>query len=329
MRSILLLSVLLFVVAVLATKDDVACVVHSDDCGRCVANGCNWCSDGYCVSKESEICESNKVATECGVKPIVQARQHGQRQAAVCESLFVCTDCQNAGCSLCVDSTTKLYKCSTDATCVASGYGATFEWWLAQFTIPGLSFKVGVCPKINTPASDSPTLQIVIQVYLVNGAFPENLIKGQIIAGLIPYLGIGSLTVENIIVQFGTVTKKRQSLDPTLHDATVFIKFADVASLTSQGIAATLLQAPGLHYDVAPDSVPVNVSPYLPSTGTGSAVIRNKSSGLHLSRGALAGIIIGCIIAGAIIIAVIAWFILRRRDAYPQAFRSPAAAYRP
>lgn len=343
MRSILLLSVLLFAAAVVAVKDDVACVVHSDDCGRCVSNGCNWCSDGYCVSKESDICEANKIATECGVKPIVQDRQHGQRQATVCEAIYNCTQCaQTTGCAVCRQQPYLIGKCvASNSNCVANPYNAQFEWWIQDVKIdPVANWTSLPCVAVKPPASNSPTLKIKSKVYLMTGVsgltFPRDYIRARILKFLTAY--ISTYTADCITVQEPvTVTSggKRQTLDSTASDATALVKFADTTEVSAQAVAATLVA----YFDdtsLSPDSQPVTASPLLPGTGasggiisTGNVVNRGGNKGIDISKGALAGIIIGCVIFGALLIALIAWFILRRRDSYPQAFRSPAAAYRP
>jgi len=341
MRSILLLSVLLFAAAVVAVKDDVACVVHSDDCGRCVSNGCNWCSDGYCVSKESDICEASKVATECGVKPIVQDRQHGQRQSApVCEAIYDCNTCaQTAGCSVCRQQPFLISKCSTTGTqCTAGIYNAQFEWWILDVKInPSINWTAQPCLSIKPPASNSPTLKIKSKIFAVNpgSTFPRDYIRARILAFLALY--IKGYTADYITIAEPVVitTGKRQTLDSTSSDATALVKFADSPDVSAQAVAATLVA----YFDdtsITPDSQPITASPLLPGTGasggiisTGNVVNRGGNKGIDISKGALAGIIIGCVIFGALLIALIAWLILRRRDSYPQAFRSPAAAYRP
>lgn len=338
MRSAILLSLLLCVAAVLAVKDDVACVVHSDDCGSCVSNGCNWCSDGYCVSKESDICEAHKVATECGVQPIVQQRQRGQRQAVVCEAINTCSACAAApSCRVCVDPVTHVPKCSGSATCDVDPYNVQWEWWIPRAGLNTADFGVNTCPVKKPAASNSPTLVIKFKVFVVQpgGSVPEGLFTGSLINYIARFFGAGKVTEEHVLVQSYTLNppaNKRQTLDQSDRDATVYVKFADGADFTAQGLAATILNG---YTDntvaLAPGSAPITVNPYTPTVGAGSVVNRggNGNSGVDLSKGALAGIIIGCVIGGALIIALIAFLILRRRDAYPQAFRSPAAAYRP
>lgn len=118
------------------------------------------------------------------------------------------------------------------------------------------------------------------------------------------------------------------------------MKFADADDFTAQALASTLIVAWSDESDtpitLASDSVPIIAMPYTKGTGTtgvivstGNVVSRGGGSDVDLSRGALAGIIIGCLIGGALVVALIAFFIVHRRDAPHQAFRSPAAAYRP
>jgi len=62
---------------------------------------------------------------------------------------------------------------------------------------------------------------------------------------------------------------------------------------------------------------------------TVAPVAGSSSNGKVLSKGALAGVIIG-VFFGAVILCLILLFIyLRTRETYPLPFRSPAAAYRP
>jgi hypothetical protein len=344
MRSAVLLLSLLFAVAVFAVKDDVACVIHSDDCGQCVSNGCNWCSDGYCVSKESDICEAHKVATECSVKPIVQQRQRGQQRqttADVCESITSCDTCATrADCQVCVDPTTKLYKCSTGVggDCLAGPYQAAWEWWIPAINLDLAFAKVtgsAPCPVQLAPSANSPTIQFSFKVFIIAGSGASSIhpsyLKGLLLSFLRGIIPPGKFDAVHITITIVNLSKKRQVLDSNVHTADVLAKFTDQGTLTAQGIAATLLQEDPTS-TVAQGSQPLTVSPYLPTSGSTGTQVTNRKGGnsnLHLSKGALAGIIIGCVIAGALLIAVIAWFILRRRDAYPQAFRSPAAAYRP
>jgi len=62
------------------------------------------------------------------------------------------------------------------------------------------------------------------------------------------------------------------------------------------------------------------------STGSGSS-----GDDINLSDGEMAGIVIACIVGAAIIAAVAAYIVLRKKGgaSYPAPFRSPAASFRP
>lgn len=347
MRSIVLLVALIFVSAALAVKDDVACVVHSDDCGKCLSNGCNWCSDGYCVSKESDICEAHKVATACPVSspvvvPAAADRAARRLNGTICESATNCAQCASLagdGCFVCIDSVTKLTKCSTTPQCVAPNYNARYEWWIELLHL-NLNFTLqDGCP-VNFPAApNSPTLAFVIPVLIFTGItsaniddLPESYVKAQVLAVLYNIIPASFLNGRAIIII--SVTFRNSDKRDAFQNAEVLLKFADVGQLSAQGIAATLVAEQPAQFELAKGSEPINVEPFTPGTGTTGAQVtprggNSDDDNLDLSKGALAGIIIGSIIGGALIIALIVWFVLRRRDAYPQAFRSPAAAYRP
>jgi hypothetical protein len=341
MRAIIVLLGLLFVGAAFAAKDDVACVVHSDDCGKCLSNGCNWCADGYCVSKESDICEADKVATSCPLKQISKSasadRTSRRFVPGICESATNCSQCANAaGCFVCVDPATRLTKCSTNPDCISPDYNLQYEWWIPLIGFD-FSFAAGTCPGEFPPAFNSPILRLIIAIFIFGDAIPdladipESLVKGKVLFWLRNILPPELFDARQVLLFAASFDLKKRD---STQNAEILVKFADRGDITGQAIAATLLDEAPTVFSLDSNSPNVLVDPLLPTTGTSGAAVQGRGSSnsdddLELSKGALAGIIIGSIIGGALLIALIAWLIFRRRDAYPQAFRSPAAAYRP
>jgi len=101
--------------------------------------------------------------------------------------------------------------------------------------------------------------------------------------------------------------------DPNRYSQTDFDK--DLASLATRGVPGLTIVSAGTRGT--------------PSQTLSGSTSSNSGGNDVVSRGALAGIIIACIIFGALVTALIIYLIYRRSRGYAAPFRSPAASYRP
>jgi len=319
--------------ALAAVPNDISCMVHWDSCGACIKSGCNWCSDGFCVSPNSDVCGANKRQQTCA---LAVTSHRAVRSQPNCDAIFDCTTCLSsaaAGCTACVDQTTQLFQCSSSSSCVISSpYNKYNQWWESRFPTLLVFENSASCPSAGTAASDSPTLLVTILDAYVTADLqvPPSAVQAFAIS-LLRLAGV-AITADAVFIVEVVLEAGKRSSSPLLGPVTAIatVQFADVGSFTAQGLAATVLQVAGANATLAVNSVPLTANAYLPSTGSGAAVGSSSSSGVNLSKGALAGIIIGCIVGGILLIAIIAYLIMRGRSAFsPSPFRAPSASYRP
>lgn len=320
--SIFCLIALLLLCTGRATADAVSCGTLSHNCSLCESNGCKWCPGegrSNCTAKDANTtCATN--ASACG------AQHREERQAVICEAINTCSACAAvAGCKVCVDPVTHVSKCSGSANCAVDPYNVQWEWWIPRAGLSTAAFTQSTCPIMRPAASDSPTLVIKFKVFIVQpgGTVPEGLFIGSLVNYIARFFGAGKVTAENILIQSYTLSppaKRRQTLDTTDRDATVYVNFADAADFTAQGIAATLLNG---YTDntvaLAPGSVPVTVNPYTPTVGAGS--VYNRSSGGGDSGGGSVAtwaivVIVLLSVGCAVLVAVIVYLLQSR---HPQA----------
>lgn len=115
----LLLLLLLSLLGLVRTDEDLRCVAFSGDCARCIFDdGCGWCSEGgYCAAlRDSQVCPADKVKRECRVasprKPLRES----------CDSIYDCDACAaTPSCQVCFDAALNVFACrSAGASCSAS-----------------------------------------------------------------------------------------------------------------------------------------------------------------------------------------------------------------
>jgi hypothetical protein len=201
--------------------------------------------------------------------------------------------------------------------------------------------------------SNSPIIEFDLpaSVFAPGGVVDRLAIQNYIVGVLNTYLHINSIPASAIVILSVTLPNGIQfdysKRDPSPDDILkVTFGFSDLASsFTAQQLGATFIEAAdtkGLppvsnggvtpsSPALAPNSPLIAVLALTPTTGTGDVVGKSggSSNNAGISKGALAGIIIGVFFGAVIIVAILFFLAVRRRDSYPMAFRSPAAAYRP
>jgi len=307
------------------------------ECGACnAAKGCVWCSDGFCTSAMSPLCSEFKQES---CDPVALSRRGGA--TVHCTAIYDCDQCISSNCAPCEDSGTQLFMCSASNKCPVltpkDPYGSA-DWWEQELS----QTNFGVVSSCTTPAPvspNSPTLQVILDNAFCNlkghatftiapAAFQAFAIK------LLKSVGI-TITAPEITVTGAccgsSCTGKRSSsaLSSALSSplsgpdtASALLRFADTSAADSQTIAAALIaQAPAGQVSVTADSVPLQA--------TGQGVSSSSNNDVSLSKGALAGIIIGSVIGGLLLIALLVFLVSRYRGSSTMAFRAPQAAYRP
>jgi len=321
LKCIVIVVILSLIALAKANIDEARCALYLDDCDACLnQKGCGWCEDGFCTATKSDFCsgEISQNKEKCSTKEQIHASESRDQ----CSSL-TCANCLlNSACQTCVAGSANL------AVCVTGSTGCTTDIYSS---LPLAA--VTSCPSITS--GTNPTNPLYITIILPTGS-PTSLNEiAAVIANAFnaiiqptPLLNYGNIVIISVVLQVG----RQVSTAPEK----VTFYFQNVGDLSSATLTTEFINgansgqfASTLGITSATTGTATTAGQTTTAGATGSSSSGHGGSGIHISRGALAGIIIGCIIGGMIIIAIIAWLLLRRREAYPLPFRSPAAAYRP
>jgi len=315
--------------AVRAIDEDERCVVHSDDCASCLDAGCGWCSEGFCSAPDSDLCAGDVSFFSCPAPRVVS------RQAIDCNSPDL-----NVNCSTCPKSCVRCaeviwgggFQCrSPGSNCnVRDPYevDCTGDFGTSDLTIK-IDWQLDVSSSCPASGWNAP-LPLIQQDLLGTSpsACAANL-KAYILSVL---AGLG-ITIKPNHIHIHKSGPKVGKRDQQV-SATQFYFEDPSDGYSSAAVASAYLGA----FSTGTTQIPPALvgAPYLvggtvstSTSTTTSNVVGGGGSDIGLSKGALAGIIIGSIIGGMLLIALVAWLIIRSRRAYPQPFRAPAAAYRP
>jgi len=339
----LVLFVFLSSVSVITAEAPVnlRCSMLYETCDSCIRNGCSWCADGYCAANGTDLCEPSLLTTKCG--------HRAERSGGSCDTTFACANCAvQAGCTVCVDIATLLFKCVSGSCGKSAG---TDPYAPVLFPSEASSFIPQSCPVVLFPGASAPIFNLEITLPIVDTEQQyyqdlQNYVAQVISEYLKSTVTVNSIIILSITFRNGTVLHfaGRQSTADQL--VTVQFTFADTPSFTAQQLGSTLVAAataaplpsfPGVSAPpppmpvLAPGSPQLEVAPLQPSIGSGTPFVQNGGSDdISLSGGALAGIIVGCVIGAVLIGGIVAYFVLvRSRGSGSTAFRGPTAAYRP
>jgi len=326
-KLIAIVVILSLIALAKANVDEARCALYLDDCEACLSQkGCGWCEDGFCTAIKSDFCsgEISQNKARCSAK---DEAIHVTETRDQCSTLQCASCLANPACTTCVAGE------SGFAVCVAASGGCTTDIYS---NLP--LNAVTSCPSVTS--GTNPSNPEFITIILPTGS-PTSL--GEIAALIAnafniiinptPQLNYGNIVIVSVVL----LTKRQVSTAPEK----VTFYFQNVGGLSSSTLTTEFLNAANSGafastLGITSATTGATTTGTTGATTTGATTSSNSGtttghggSAIHMSRGALAGIIIGCVIAGMVIIAIIAFFLLRRREAYPLPFRSPAAAYRP
>jgi len=321
MRSV---AIVVFLLGLLAANTFAQCSLHFDDCEKCLSDPkCGWCGD-FCSSIEDSICDQALLLDSDKCPEPIQA----SRAVDPCAALS-CSQCQSdSSCVFCVIAE------SGDASNVySSGCLSTEASFLCSdaYAQPGTQeFLSNTCP---VPDVARREFFIVVagsgsyDFFAVAIASNFSSFKNNILnKGDLPNLQAAHV----IIISIGSGKRSDES-GLALRQASTRVEFT-VISPNPDSYPQGTLEA-----DMETFVDQLNSLGGLTVTDKGSSEINGGSTGgssgddVNLSGGEMAGIVIACIVGAAIIAAVAAYIVLRKKGgaSYPAPFRSPAASFRP
>jgi len=317
MHVVFLSFVLLLLEQTLCSK---VCINHFDNCEACLQTaGCGWCSEGICTSNTSKFCET-PLLYDRSICVKTQKQRDVLQASDPCSALsgvgdYYCQACSAATTFQCIPCSTPQapgsYFCTSTASLCTSSFGLPYGSSIQFEQVLG-------CPANNAsiPTTADPVI-ITVTITLSSGS--PQIAATEIAAAMNEYFGFSPpLSAENVVVisvQTSNGTKRSSEAYK------VEFYFTDAEGLTSAQLAQYFISA----IESAPQS-PLfgNLQPSAASISSNSG---RGSAGI--SKGALAGIIIGSVVGGMALIALIIFLFWRKSSASPLAFATPSASYRP